>query len=328
MIIIEGPDCTGKTTIAKLLSERYSMPYYHFTKESSYTEYLKLLCSLDSLNAVVDRWAFSEYPYSLCMGRKFAFSIKEWHNIVLLTLIQNPVTILCTHKPEFSQYSESQYLPYNKWGECLGYYKLFFDAHFIKYIEYDYSSALAPTHKVISIIESRYRNQMNWWLPMWKAGYGCIGSPNPDFLLVAERIGPNNVNNLPFQVGPTGHMLSDMLERTGTPLGKFAVTNMVKSFRRDPRPPNDDDESLLRVELEHLKPKKAIFMGSVAKQYGAKIAKDLGIEAVGMTHFGYFSHRGITDISPLCKQWENIIKEVVIGKEGNRPAVSFITSSI
>ncbi|GAH51196.1 unnamed protein product, partial [marine sediment metagenome] len=45
-------------------------------------------------------------------------------------------------------------------------------------------------------------------------------------------------------------MLSDMLEQTSTPLGKFAVTNMVKSFRRDPRPPNEQDKEWLRIELE------------------------------------------------------------------------------
>ena len=164
---------------------------------------------------------------------------------------------------------------------------------------------------------------------MWKSGYGFIGSHNPKYLLVAERIGPNNMNNLPFETGPTGRMLSDMLERTETPLGDFAVTNMVKSFKRDTRPPNEQDESLLFVELDYLKPKVVVFMGSPAKQHGVKVAKDLGIKAVGMTHFGYYSHRGISDISPLCNQWLKIIgkKEVKDEKAGDRPAVSFTSTS-
>ena len=164
---------------------------------------------------------------------------------------------------------------------------------------------------------------------MWGAGYGYTGSQHPDYFLIAERIGPNNVNNLPFETGPTGHMLSDMLEKSATPLGKFAVTNMVKSYRRDPRPPNEQDEQLLRTELEHLKPKVAVFMGSVAKQWGGIVARSMGIKAVGMTHFGYFSHRGVRDITLLINQWKGIIgtKEVTIESEGARPAVSF-TSEI
>lgn len=314
---------TGKTTLAKKLSEQFFMPYYHFTKESTYKDYLTPLCNLSLRYGVTDRWAFSEHPYSVVMERKFAFSTKEWHNLVLLTLAHNPLVILCTHKPSFEEYAEGQYLPYDKWDYCLSHYRQFFSNHHIRYIEYDYSDSI--TGKALSILGQRYADQIAWWVPMWKSGYGFIGSHNPKYLLVAERIGPNNMNNLPFETGPTGRMLSDMIERTGTPLGDFAVTNMVKSFRRDTRPPNEQDEELLYTELRHLKPKVAVFMGGPAKQHGMKIAKGLGIEAVGMTHFGYYSHRGISDISALCNQWAEIIgkKEVETEKTGNRSAISF-----
>jgi hypothetical protein len=331
LVIIEGPDSTGKTTLARLISGGLSMPYYHFTKESTYMDYLRLLCSLDSLSAVVDRWVFSEYPYSVCMGRKFAFSLKEWHNLILLTLAQNPIIIFCTHQPKPQDYSDTQYLPYAQWAKCLQLYESFFDSEHIGRIEYDYDIGV-PING-LHVLHTKHMERVAWWIPMWKAGYSCTGSPNPEYLLVAERIGPNNVNNLPFETGPTGLMLSNMLKQSETPLGKFAVTNMVKSYRRDPRPPNDNDILLLGSELLHLKPRVAVFMGSVAKRYGTKVAKDLGIEVVGMTHFGYFSHRGISDITPLINQWKNIIgnsplKEEKIGEKGNRPAVSFTTTSL
>lgn len=326
MIIIEGPDHTGKTRLAKKLSEQFFLPYYHFTKDSTYKDYLAPLCNLSLRCAVVDRWAFSEHPYSAVMERKFAFSIKDWHNLVLLTLAHNPLIILCTHKPPPEDYSKDQYLPYDRWDYCLSLYRQFFNNHHIRYIEYDYSGPI--TGKALAILGQKYADQTAWWEPMWKSGYGFIGSHNPKYLLVAERIGPNNLNNLPFETGPTGHMLSDMLERTNTPLGDFAVTNMVKSFRRDPRPPNEQDGELLRIELEHLEPKVAVFMGSVAKQHGIKVAKQLGIKAVGMTHFGYYSHRGISDISALCNQWSKIIgdssiKEDKVEEARDRSAVSF-----
>lgn len=326
MIIIEGPDHTGKTRLAKKLSEQFFMPYFHFAKESTYKDYLAPLCNLSLRYGVTDRWAFSELPYATTMERKFAFSLKEWHNIILLTLAHNPLVILCTHKPAPEEYSKDQYLPYDKWDECLEHYRRFFDTHHIRYVEYDYSGNISS--RSLAILDSKLRVQSLWWEPMWRAGYGFIGSHNPDFLLVAERIGPNNMNNLPFETGPTGHMLSDMLNRTGTPLGKFAVTNMVKSYRRDTRPPNEFDEGILRIELNHLNPKVVVFMGGPSKLYGTKIAKELGIKAVGMTHFGYYSHRGISDISALCGQWGRIIssshtKEVKDEATRDGSAISF-----
>lgn len=141
---------------------------------------------------------------------------------------------------------------------------------------------------------------------MWREGYGCIGSPYPKVLLVAERLGPNNMNNLPFETGPTGKMLSDMLAETGTPLNKFAVTNLVKSYRRDPRMPNKEDFDLLRTELENLQPEKVVFMGSIAK-LGCVVANKLGIECQNITHLGYYHHKHITDMTQYHEEWKDII---------------------
>ncbi len=299
MIIILGPDHTGKTTLARALHKSY----HHFTKESSYEDYVKPLVNLDLFDAVLDRHAICEYAYSKVMGRRFRYSMKEWHNIISLTLIQNPLVILCTHKPLIFEYSADQYLPYDKWDLCLELYRAFLSTHHIQYIEYDYVTPI-PTSTIL-LIEDTHKQQIDWWLPMWREGFGCIGAPNPKVLLVAERIGPNNMNNLPFETGPTGHMLSDMLARTGTPLNKFAVTNMVKSFRRDMRPPNQADMDLLCVELVYLKPEKVVFMGTIAQQ-GIKVAQKLGIPYETMVHFGYYNHKKESP-APLHEQWTKIM---------------------
>jgi len=302
MIIILGPDSSGKTTLAKKLG----LPYYHFDKDSTYEDYLKPLCELQLFDAVLDRHMICEYPYSLTMKRNFAFTMKQWHNIVLLTLAQNPLIVLCTHKPLQLDYSADQYLPYAEWDECLRLYREFLSTHLLQYMGYDYLTRTPAFVKNLLAMEAIHREQVSWWPPMWTKGYGFIGSIRPKVLLVAERIGPNNMNNLPFETGPTGKMLTDMLAATGTPLGKFAVTNMVKSFRRDPRPPNKDDQNLLRIELEHLKPEKVVFMGAVAK-YGIKVAKELNIPHVEIPHLGSLHHKGVTDMSGYHAQWRKIM---------------------
>ena len=307
MIIILGPDHSGKSTLAREIGS----PYYHFNKDSSYADYLEPLCKLELFDAVLDRHAICEYPYSQVMARKFRFSVREWHNLLFLTLIQNPVIILCTHKPRLVEYAADQYLPYEKWDECLRLYRYFLSSHHIPSIEYNY--ATEGIHNVFLSIEQKWKSEVDWWKPMWTAGYGCVGSSHPGVLLGAERLGPNNMNNLPFETGPTGRMLADLLMQTGTPLGIFAVTNLVKSYRRDTRQPIYQDFDLLREELLYLKPKKVVFMGSVAK-HGIKVAEELGIEHIEIAHFGYYSHRGISDIGPYVPGWQKVMGIIPSGE--------------
>jgi len=241
------------------------------------------------------------------MHRQIAYSMKQWHNIILLTLIQNPLIILCTHKPYEAKYSKEQYLPYEQWDRCLTLYRYFLNTHHIRYTEYDYAGPI--TVGAIELMHEKHKSKTGWWEPMWEAGHGCIGSIYPKVLLVAERLGPNNMNNLPFETGPTGYMLTDMFAETGTPLGKIAITNLVKSFRRDTRNPNNNDYKLLHEELLNLKPEKVVFMGSIAK-LGTMTVKELGIERCAVTHFGYYSHRGIKDITKVpsyLNEWRKIM---------------------
>lgn len=301
MIIIVGPDQSGKTALAQRFE---GLGYYHFTKESTYEDYLRPLCKLHMFDAALDRFIFCEYPYSAVMNRKFQFTTKQWHNIILLALIQKPTIVLCVNKPSEYEYTKGQYLPYNQWDACLDLYRRFFILNHISFIEYDYNSGLSSNP--LGILEVNYRNQARWWLPFWKAGYGAIGSPHPKILLVAERLGPNNVNNLPFETGPTGYMLSDMLSFTSTPLGDFAVTNIVKAPRGDSRQPNAKDLELFETELTHMKPEKVVFMGSPAK-VGIKVVKNLGIDYDTIVHLGSYYHRGIHDMSEYHTEWKRII---------------------
>lgn len=312
MIILLGPDGSGKTTIAKELSSRYNKPYYHFVKDSGYRDYIPPLSHLDMTDGVLDRFAICELPYSICMNREFKFVSKQWHNILLLTLIQKPLIILCTHKPHEYQYPKDQYLPYSKWDQCLRLYEDFLNTNYITHTTLDYVQGV--DYDSIIKTEKDLNSSNAWWRSHWQAGYGCVGSSHPKFLIVAERIGPNNMNNIPFETGPTGYMLSRVLANTKTPLGAIAITNMVKSHRGDARKVNDRDLELLREEIDHLRPKKIVFMGATSK-LGIPVAKEFGCEYDTIVHLGALNHRGVKDLTGYCNEFKKIL--------GIVPTISF-----
>lgn len=187
---------------------------------------------------------------------------------------------------------------------CLGLYRAFFRVNHIPFIEYDYDGPITPN--ALKLLNDKYIDAMSWWYPMWKDGWGCVGSSHPKVLLVAERQGPNNTHNVPFETGPTGRMLSEMLDVTKTPFGDFAITNMVKDVRRSTRRVNRDDILLLRKELEILKPDKVVFMGSVAKA-GIPSTNSLGIPHYEIVHLGFHNYRKTADMTPYYNTWREIV---------------------
>lgn len=75
-IIIEGPDATGKTTLAKDLSSKYGFEYIHSTAETPNTyEWHKEI--LDKHNIVCDRFFIGETIYPIIYNRKPKMSLND-----------------------------------------------------------------------------------------------------------------------------------------------------------------------------------------------------------------------------------------------------------
>ena len=65
MIILEGCDCTGKTTLASRLSERYDAPITHYSKHDNDVMMTHALQCEPRTGEIVDRFHMSEIPYSM-----------------------------------------------------------------------------------------------------------------------------------------------------------------------------------------------------------------------------------------------------------------------
>lgn len=83
LIIIEGPDRTGKTTLAKHLQETFCLDYIHCSKPKTDNPYLEYLELIDSIKkpTVIDRVYFSEFVYGNLWRGKCGFSDKQFEDL-------------------------------------------------------------------------------------------------------------------------------------------------------------------------------------------------------------------------------------------------------
>jgi len=298
MVILIGPDHSGKSTLADEISKVNEGLVVHTTYKTQYKQFLNVLLSNTDSDLILDRCAICEYAYHKLMGRPFKFTLREWHNLMHLMIARNPLIILSTHIPDETEYDKDQYLPYELVPSCLERYQKFLNKEKIFYVEYDYVTDYSHNiAKIIAETSKSLEEDIKWWWDFVNRGNFATGRLiRPEILIVAERIGPNNVNMLPFETGPTGAMMADMIKSLQVPLGHIAITNYVKADRKDPRPPNDMDNELLEIELKNIEPKRVLLMGAVAKK-ARKVVEKYTDKILELPHFGSYHHTGRKDMS-------------------------------
>jgi len=291
MIILLGPDSVGKSYLASELSRLSGEPVYHFSWKDSYLDYLRPLARLRFYRAILDRFFFCEYPYARSLGRRFQFSLKQWHNLILLTFAQNPVIVLLT-RIRGDSYDDS-ILPRDKWEACLRYYKEMLN-------ELGYTYLVDETdHATLLNLEQEQIHLSHWWVRQWFRGYGGVGSLDPKVVLLAETLSPLNVNLIPFEAGPSGRYLSECLE--GLPLGQIFITNWIKTGSET------EDAKLFKQELDYLRPNKVVLLGSTAAR-ARPILRQYEIDYDQLKHPSYIArfHR------ERMEEYKNELREAIL----------------
>lgn len=293
MIILEGPDCSGKTTLGERLvyQSKDSITLWKAVAATNYEEYMTILRGekVDPLDRmayqpakpmdegahyVMDRFFYSEGPYAEVVRKgKLKFSLKEFHNMQLSTLSYNPITILFTKKG--TPYNDET-IPEELFGPILQGYRDWFDALGVEYIEWEFDRPpMTPQALINRSLEKQ--KEIAWWLEMARAGLAGVGNTvNPRVLVLAEEIGPSNVHKVAFELGPSGFYLSDLLDEAEIPLGSFYLTNWKKTGK------SAEDYELLKSEFEHTGAKKVIFLGGEAKTTSDFITEECGIPVQNM----------------------------------------------
>ena len=95
MIIIEGVDCSGKSTLAEKLSVKYNAQVTHYSQHENDEMMTKAAVGLPGTEEIVDRFHLSEIPYSMY----FRHTIPRYQSVADIDLVLREtkcLQIICT----------------------------------------------------------------------------------------------------------------------------------------------------------------------------------------------------------------------------------------
>ena len=149
IIIIEGPDGSGKTTLANTISRQTGYPVIHRSQPKTEEE-KKLMMQeyVDTIkrgtNAIFDRCWYSEMVYGPIMRDASVISYPEMYELERMLAKHGAIVIHCTDKPEVlwrraTRRGEDYITNVDTHVDiCKGFEQLFSVPHLIPVVKYDY----------------------------------------------------------------------------------------------------------------------------------------------------------------------------------------------
>lgn len=287
MIILLGPDGSGKSVLTKQMEIESDGMFqaWHAVKETGYKDYMEFLAGEPSkpvpisdpepfypgpalqkgAHFVCDRFFWCDYPYSQVVRQEpMMFTGKQFQNLHLLTMAHNPIIILMTRnsgRPDPT-------IPNEYFSPLLQRYRELLDILDLPYWEWDYLHPPMPVENIMNL-SVRMQEHVTWWRNLYKRGIGGVGNTaNPRAIVLAEEIGPNNMYRIPFETGPTGAFLTEMIEECETPLSEMYLTNWRKT------PSLQENIALFEKEIASTGAEYIIAMGKTAAEGIAHLSSD------------------------------------------------------
>ena len=278
IIILEGENKCGKTTLANYLSKKlnaYDFKYKKFNqpKGDPYIEYLSFLKRARG-NYIIDRFHWGELVYGPIYRGKSQLSEKQFINIEMKLQALNTVVVYCHDK---SKNIEKRFIEDNeRWarieliGHVLDRYHGIQQKTILPVIQHQIKTRydLTVENMLINYVRSHHRKQLN---------FNVIGkSLYPELLLVGDQHNDNNHKlyfnvKLPFDFGMSSNHLYEVLKLTGIPLNQIAIIN------------SKDNGKTLEQKLKLIKPLKTVALGNKA----AGRLRDLNALRYLVNHPGY-----------------------------------------
>lgn len=149
IIIIEGPDGSGKTTLAEKLSRQTGYPVVHRSQPKTEEEKKQMLASYlgaieTGKNIIFDRCWYSEMVYGPVMRDESVISYPEMYFIEEKLTKHGALIIYCTDKPKTlwrraTKRGEDYITDFDTFEQiCLNFDVLMSVPHLVPVVKYDY----------------------------------------------------------------------------------------------------------------------------------------------------------------------------------------------
>lgn len=149
IIIIEGPDGSGKTTLAEKLSKQTGYPVVHRSQPKSEEEKLQMLRGyVDAIdvgkNVIFDRCWYSEMAYGPVMRDESVITYPEMYLLEEKLAKNGAIIIYCTDKPKTlwkraTKRGEEYITDFDTFDKiCANFDAIMSVPHLIPVVKYDY----------------------------------------------------------------------------------------------------------------------------------------------------------------------------------------------
>jgi len=293
-IIITGENKTGKTTLAKFLSEKFKMPIVKFSNPKPYQDMYKSY--IDSLyNAKVptifDRHYIDENVYGPVKREKSQLDFRNTKVIEMICLSLNTFNIYCyddvykirqRFKTDNEEFSKDEEIPL-----ILNNYEKEINSSLLTWFRYKIGDNIERVAEEFVMQPDAYDIEMT-------KNYRIIGNlRNAKYLFVAEKYGRPLIEPLaPFSHNQPGLVLFKALTRLEI-LKSSLITNAIKLDFTE----NENREALLKeINLPHIEKVIALGTNSFSILNALRATSDFTKALSSAWHPSFVSRAGISYI--------------------------------
>lgn len=264
MIVLEGCDKTGKSTLAKMLGEALGWPVVSFgvpKTANPYHEYLDFLTNLES-DVVLDRFHAGEFVYPWVFNRTTNMTLRHFRTLDLMLRTLGTLVVHCsTHDKNFLRdkfESEEDMNSVSKIDLTQDLFQTFFHhASMFRGKCFKYDIRLNNQSVFVDLVVSVAKKKMTFLDRKWLLDTGFQGhTEEPRVLFVGEVVneaGKKRQFARPFDLNPSSDVLFNAIEEVG--VHAFAIINTAT--------PDGTPVNLKRV-VNLVKPKMILALGDKA----------------------------------------------------------------
>lgn len=306
MIIIEGCDKTGKTTLAKELSDETGMDIAKFNvpKKNPHMEYVQFLLHM-SEPMIFDRFSVGEFVYPIVFNRTTSMTRRHHRTIELMLRTLGSVVVHTTTSSElvskkFIEDCESLN-DVRDVDLTMNLFDLYFEEiSIMPSHQFDYGRS--DTNKFIKEIVEGHRERMSAFNfedrhRLLKNGYqGEVETP--ELLFVGEIVNQNGIGrsgSRPFDISASSDVLFRSIHKITTDYG---IINMLT--------PNGKSVDMERV-VSTVRPNRVVALGN--KVFNHLRSLELDVHTVSIPHPGWAKR--FMNIKMNQSMYDDIMREAV-----------------